>query len=115
MSPRLPACRLTVCVPCRPAAVVADYTFLCALHPSMRQDWAASWAKYLAPGGRLVCLEFPMDPETTGCPPWNVTPELYRELLLPAGFVEESWEAVPVERSHPKRGGREALGVFVRQ
>ena len=62
-----------------------------------------------------MCLEFPIDPEPTGCPPWPVTPELYRKLLVPAGFVEESCEAVPPERSHPKRGGREALGVFVRQ
>ena len=28
--------------PCR-----YDYTFMCALHPDMRGDWAAAWARYI--------------------------------------------------------------------
>ena len=27
-----------------------DYTFMCALHPEMRGDWAAAWARHLTPG-----------------------------------------------------------------
>lgn len=28
-----------------------DYTFFCALHPDMRKDWAAGWARIIVPGG----------------------------------------------------------------
>ncbi|OJJ58788.1 hypothetical protein ASPSYDRAFT_1176886 [Aspergillus sydowii CBS 593.65] len=53
--------------------VVYDYTFLCALHPSQRGQWAERMAELLKPGGLLVCLEFPMykDPGLPG-PPWGV-------------------------------------------
>lgn len=40
-----------------------DYTFLCALHPDMRKDWATAWAQLLRPGGYLLTLIFPVDPE----------------------------------------------------
>ena len=64
-----------------------DYTFLCALHPSMRKDWATAWGKHLKPGGELITLIFPVDPSREGVegPPWPVTPELYKDLLVPIG------------------------------
>lgn len=64
-----------------------DYTFFCALHPEMRGDWAAAWARHLAPGGTLVCLAFPIDPERKGVPgpPWYVEPAHYDEHLTPHG------------------------------
>jgi methyl halide transferase len=66
-----------------------DYTFLCALHPDMRRDWALTWRRLLAPGGELVTLIFPVGPSQRAGgvenPPWQVTPELYQDLLLPAG------------------------------
>lgn len=43
-------------------------------------------------------------------PPWPVTPELYKQLLLPAGFELLSLERIPDRLSHPKRVGREWLG-----
>lgn len=47
--------------------------FLCALHPSLRQQWAARMSDLLPSGGLLVCLEFPMykDPTLPG-PPWGL-------------------------------------------
>ncbi|KAF9886492.1 hypothetical protein FE257_011399 [Aspergillus nanangensis] len=53
--------------------LVYDYTFLCALHPTMRRDWAGRMASLLGEGGLLVCLEFPMykDPSLPG-PPWGL-------------------------------------------
>ncbi|KAL4892097.1 S-adenosyl-L-methionine-dependent methyltransferase [Aspergillus ambiguus] len=53
--------------------IIYDYTFLCALHPSMRRNWAARMASLLRTGGVLVCLEFPMykDPSLPG-PPWGI-------------------------------------------
>jgi hypothetical protein len=64
-----------------------DYTFLCALHPDMRTAWAAGWGRHLSPGATLVTLIYPVDPSREGTPgpPWPVTPELYQQLLLPAG------------------------------
>ncbi|RAK84922.1 thiopurine S-methyltransferase family protein [Aspergillus costaricaensis CBS 115574] len=53
--------------------LIYDYTFLCALHPSVRQKWAERMSHLLHPGGLLVCLEFPMykDPSLPG-PPWGL-------------------------------------------
>lgn len=54
----------------------------------MRQDWARAWSDLIAPGGELVTLIFPVglpDWVPNRNPPWEVTPELYQGLLLPAG------------------------------
>lgn len=37
-----------------------DYTFFCALPPSMREAWAGRYAELVKKGGVLVCLEFPI-------------------------------------------------------
>jgi hypothetical protein len=65
-----------------------DCALCCA---DMRQDWAKAWAEIIAPAGELVTLIFPIGANPPGAPqnpPWPVTPELYQELLLPAG---EGW------------------------
>ena len=81
----------------------------------MRPGWAQAWARGLRPGGQLVTLVFPVDASMPQQgPPWPVTPALYRELLLPAGFELQSLEAVPPERSHPDRRGKEYMGVWRR-
>ncbi|KAK3392535.1 S-adenosyl-L-methionine-dependent methyltransferase [Sordaria brevicollis] len=53
--------------------LIYDYTFLCALSPDMRRDWARRMSELLAPNGILVCLEFPLykDPKLPG-PPWGL-------------------------------------------
>jgi hypothetical protein len=91
-----------------------DYTFLCALHPSMRADWASAWARALAPGAALVTLIFPVD-EREGGPPWAVTPQLYKDLLLPQGFALTSLEPVEENKSHPGRGGKEYMAIWERK
>lgn len=55
--------------------------------PDMRKDWARSWGQILTPGGTLVTMVYPIDASLGEGPPWPVTPELYRELLLPAGEI----------------------------
>lgn len=93
-----------------------DYTFMCALHPDMRSNWAAAWARHLGPGGLLICLAFPVVPDDgQQGPPWPVSVELYKQLLLPQGFVCEREEAVPPELSHPNRDSKEWLLIFKRQ
>ncbi|PSC72662.1 S-adenosyl-L-methionine-dependent methyltransferase [Micractinium conductrix] len=91
-----------------------DYTFMCALHPNMRADWATSWARLLAPGATLACLAFPLNHDKETGPPWPVTEQMYKDLLLPAGFTLVREEPVPAELSHAGRGGKEALLVFRR-
>jgi len=53
--------------------LIYDYTFLCALHPSLRQPWARRMHELLAPDGVLICLEFPLykDLSLPG-PPWGL-------------------------------------------
>uniref|UniRef100_A0A383W5P7 Uncharacterized protein n=1 Tax=Tetradesmus obliquus TaxID=3088 RepID=A0A383W5P7_TETOB len=94
-----------------------DYTFLCALHPDMRSSWAEGWARLLQPGGELLTMVYPVDPSrdaNTG-PPWPVTPDLYKQLLPPAGFELVSLEPIPAGLSHEGRQGREWLGRWRRQ
>ncbi|KAF2752072.1 S-adenosyl-L-methionine-dependent methyltransferase [Sporormia fimetaria CBS 119925] len=74
--------------------VIYDYTFLCALLPSMRRDWATRMAQLLRPGGLLVCLEFPLwkSPKELG-PPWGLK-GVYWDLLACGGdgIVEDDRE-----------------------
>ncbi|KAK3491447.1 S-adenosyl-L-methionine-dependent methyltransferase [Neurospora crassa] len=59
--------------------LIFDYTFLCALPPEARPQWAKRLSDLLNPdGGRLVCLEWPLDKDPmTGGPPWGVSGDLY--------------------------------------
>ncbi|KAH6635909.1 S-adenosyl-L-methionine-dependent methyltransferase [Chaetomium tenue] len=53
--------------------LIYDYTFLCALLPEMRKDWAQRMQELVRPTGVLVCLEFPLykDLKADG-PPWGL-------------------------------------------
>lgn len=88
-----------------------DYTFLCALPPSMRPQWAEKLAKLLKVGSTVVTLMFPMVPMEGG-PPFSLTVETYKELLEPYGF-----HLYRLDRditSFPRRQGREHLGLWKR-
>ncbi|KAJ4299178.1 hypothetical protein N0V90_004422 [Kalmusia sp. IMI 367209] len=66
--------------------LIYDNTFLCALHPSIRPQWARRMAQLLAPGGSLVCLEFPTHkPARSGGPPYSLPPVVHEELLKRPG------------------------------
>lgn len=45
---------------------VYDYTFLCALDPSIREDWARQMSALIRPGGELLTLIFPIQSEEGG-------------------------------------------------
>ncbi|KAF2854117.1 thiol methyltransferas-like protein [Plenodomus tracheiphilus IPT5] len=65
--------------------IIYDYTFLCALLPEMRKDWAQRMSQLLAPTGVLVCLEFPMwKPLKAPGPPWGLK-GVYENLLADGG------------------------------
>uniref|UniRef100_A0A6U0VE35 Thiopurine S-methyltransferase n=1 Tax=Polytomella parva TaxID=51329 RepID=A0A6U0VE35_9CHLO len=94
-----------------------DYTFFCAMHPSMRHEWATSWARVLRPGSKLLALEYPMDPsaDVNAGPPFPVTPALYRQYLEPVGFECVSETPLKEGESHPTREGKELFAVYVRK
>ena len=58
---------------------VFDYTFFCAIPPSLRSKWGARVASLLKPGGRLLTLAFPIaddvianDPDVAGPPQYVI-------------------------------------------
>ncbi|KAA8644907.1 hypothetical protein EYZ11_010999 [Aspergillus tanneri] len=105
--------------------LIYDYTFLCALHPTMRAGWASRMADLLAPTGQLVCLEFPMwkDPSLPG-PPWGLQ-GVHLDLLVEGGdgngkagqggglFARKLY--VKPARSYDKGRGTDMLSVYVKK
>jgi SAM-dependent methyltransferase len=96
---------------------IFDTTFLCALLPARRGEWAAQMHRLLAPGGVLLCGVFPLKmwpigtPEdATVGPPFLLTRELYGELLRPLGFeCLEDAEVPEGLRNHRRPAGFEAF------
>lgn len=79
---------------------IYDFTFLCALDPSVRTDWAEQMAKLTKPNGELLTLIYPIRaPDSLG-PPFQVSLELYKELLLPVGFECLELDLLPAELCH---------------
>jgi methyl halide transferase len=95
-----------------------DLTFLCALHPSMRQRWAEGWARALKRGGTLITACYPIDAsrDQNQGPPWPLTPAIYEKLLVGSGLPFRKAHLAPVPRgmSHPSRAGTEWLGLWER-
>lgn len=68
--------------------VIFDYTFLCALPPELRPQWAKRMSELLSPHGRLICLEFPLDKApSSGGPPHGLSSSLYEQLFKAPGSV----------------------------
>lgn len=84
--------------------VIYDYTFLCALHPDMRSQWAKRMSNLLADNGTLICLEFPLSkPPTSGGPPHGLSSELYVELFKRPGEEVSYDESGFVKPDHAKQ------------
>lgn len=89
--------------------LLLEYTFFCAIDPSLRPQYVEAAAKLLKPGGYLVGLFFPTSTEQAG-PPFLVTKSEVEELFAPRfELVFETPKA-----SVKPRAGREILGVFRR-
>ena len=93
-----------------PFDVIFDYTFLCAIDPSVRGAWAKKVDSLLAPEGELVTLIFPAGERP---PPFPLWPHDVRALLEPLGF--EAPELAPAPRTHPGREGMEHLARWRRR
>jgi hypothetical protein len=83
---------------------IYDYTFLCALDPSIRGQWAAKMADLITPGGQLLTLIYPICDKVDG-PPFAVNLDLIRQLLEPVGFECIELDMLPTELCHPGRDG----------
>jgi hypothetical protein len=79
----------------------------------MRKKWAEAWHRHLKPGGTLITLQFPLEPNGREGPPWPVQKEAYEDVLLPLGFECTSYEIVGKEDAvRDDRVGREAIAVW---
>ncbi|KAM3280101.1 hypothetical protein ACQJBY_047098 [Aegilops geniculata] len=77
--------------PPEPFHLIFDYTFFCALDPSLRPAWAARMEELLRPDGELITLMYLPQGQDSG-PPYNTTVLDYEEVLKPLGFFIESIE-----------------------
>jgi len=85
-----------------------DCTFLCALDPLVRGQWATQQKKLLKPGGTLLTCVFPIC-QKVGGPPYAMSVPLVRDLLTPIGFKSvRIHECTDGEKHNP--GGGAALG-----
>ncbi len=89
--------------------LVYDYTFLCALDPSLRARWASAMKELIKPDGELITHIYPLG-DYEGGPPYAMSVSLVRGLLEGVGFEPFYLEPVADALSHPGREGREALG-----
>lgn len=90
--------------PDAPFDMIWDYTFLCALQPKMRADWARRMDELLAPGGELVTLIFPgVDKPADEGPPYAMHPDLLKDLLEPRF---EAWHLEATTNIHPNLNGK---------
>ena len=93
----------TAILPSKTFSFIFDYTFFCAIPPSLRAAWGARTASLLKEGGRLLTLAFPLkadeeasDPSTPG-PPHAVSLSEYRKALEPHGMrIERGPTASPL-------------------
>lgn len=91
--------------------LVWDYTFLCAIDPSQRQEWAKTMARLIKPSGTLLALIFPVGTRAGG-PPFTLIPEKVHELLA------EDFELISCEApvgNHEDRKGVEFLTEYRRR
>ncbi|PVV04538.1 hypothetical protein BB560_000960 [Smittium megazygosporum] len=83
-----------------------DYTFLCALEPSLRESWALQYSKLIKQGGFLITLMFPLKYNNVGPPPYVLSEELYHTLLDP------HFELVHINRN-PKKSPSRDLDMYM--
>jgi hypothetical protein len=99
-----------------PFDVIWDYTFLCAIEPDQRANWAQRMWELCAPEGRLVTLIFPVVPDDNSAstttdpgPPYRLHPDVVAD-LLEGHFILQSLEPAP--NSSPSRAGKEFLAIW---
>lgn len=87
--------------------LIFDYTFFCAIEPSMRPAWGRRMRELLKPDGELITLMFPID-DHIGGPPFSISVADYEKVLSPLGF--QAISIMENELAIGPRKGREKLG-----
>jgi len=98
--------------------LIYDYTFFCAMNPSMRPAWSKRMSELLGPSPRanLICLEFPkLKPVGTSGPPFASPSAAYMEHLSHPGEdvvydAEGNIKANPLVPASP--GGLERVAHY---
>lgn len=90
--------------------ILLEYTFFCAIDPSLRERYVKAAAGLLRPGGWLVGLFFPLSTDKPG-PPFVVSEDEVRKLFTP--YFEITIEKP--QESVKARAGREFLALFRRK
>ncbi|WVW81177.1 hypothetical protein I302_103168 [Kwoniella bestiolae CBS 10118] len=95
--------------------LIYDYTFLCAIPPSLHSSWASQLYHLSNPNARLITLMYPLPPVNNDPPPWPLTVDQYHELL------DKHWKLV-WDREVPKEEmrttgakGGESIAVWKRR
>lgn len=100
------------------ADVVYDFTFLCALPPSLRGQWVDANHAALRSGGLLFCIVYPI-PAASGMtpdgnpvdpnvgPPYPLNKDLYRELLQSRFTL--AFEGIPANLPEDMKGRQEVM------
>ncbi|KAI9226096.1 MAG: S-adenosyl-L-methionine-dependent methyltransferase [Piptocephalis tieghemiana] len=91
----------------QPFDLIYDYTFLCALPPTMRPRWAERITQLTKPDGLLIALAFPLSDHLGGPPP-PPSMSIYHELLDPHFTLIHP---PPPAKSLEGREGKERLTV----
>ncbi|KAJ2370678.1 hypothetical protein H4S02_003517 [Coemansia sp. RSA 2611] len=92
-----------------------DYTFFCALHPSMRASWGARYADVISPGGQLIALMYPLaksDEDRNRGPPFLLSEADYHKVL------DDNFELIHIDpkcKTHDTRVGEEIITVWRRK
>ena len=99
--------------PDRPVDFVWEQTFLCAIHPHLRERYETALHDWLKPGGSLLALF--MQKDERGGPPYGCSLDAMRTL-----FPEERWhwpaEADFQPHPHPSLNGTpELAGILTRR
>jgi methyl halide transferase len=102
---------------------IYDYTFYCALSPSLRPAWGAAMAALLQPStGRLLTVIFPILPTNNSNknanpiegPPFPVTVHDYCQVLEPRGIILQQPPHIS-PYTVPSRSGKELVAWWILQ
>ncbi|KPV76316.1 uncharacterized protein RHOBADRAFT_52341 [Rhodotorula graminis WP1] len=97
----------------QPFSFAFDYTFFCAIPPSLRAKWGERYAEVVRPGGLLVALAFPLDGDREGGPPYSVSEEAYDAAL--GHSFEKIYSRHPDKMAKERAHGRDKVLVYRRK
>ncbi|KAI9034756.1 uncharacterized protein KD926_005701 [Aspergillus affinis] len=94
--------------------LIYDYTFLCALHLDMRQQWSKRMEGLIRCDGYLVCLEFPLykDKALPG-PPWGLQ-GVHWDLLARGGNGIDNIDMAPEITQECQLGGQFKRVLYIK-